>query len=54
MKKDSRWEYKDDFHEGLARVRTSEGKWALIDKTGKLLTPFQYSNIELIRMGLWE
>jgi len=27
VKKDSRWEYKDDFHEGLARVRTSEGKW---------------------------
>ena len=27
VKKDSRWEFKDDFYEGLARVRTSEGKW---------------------------
>ena len=43
VKKDSRWEFKDDFHEGLARVRTSEGKWGYVNKAGKIVIPVQFS-----------
>ena len=43
VKKDSRWEFKGDFYEGLARVRTPERKWGYVNKAGKIVIPVQFS-----------
>lgn len=40
-----------DFRKGVATVMQKSGKWGLIDKTGKIVIPFVFDNINFTSNG---
>lgn len=37
-----KYQYKDNYEEGLARVRIADNKWGFVDKAGKVVIPCQF------------
>ena len=50
-KKRKKYDYKDDYYEGLAAVRLN-GKWGYIDKSGNVVIPLKYDLAYGVKEGL--
>jgi hypothetical protein len=47
-----KWKEIREYNEGLAGVKNADGRWGFIDKSGRLVIPYQWKKVLWFSEGL--